>query len=84
MTDASTIIQIIDRLRRAQPRNQDTMVVCDELERLLHRQDSGGRLSTSTPAVTAVSCGRFDRVAYQREYMKGWRQRQAQAVALSS
>ena len=29
------ILQAIGRLRRAQPRNPDTMLVCDELERRL-------------------------------------------------
>lgn len=28
-------LQAIGRLRRAQPRNSDTMLVCDELERVL-------------------------------------------------
>ena len=36
------------------------------------------------PRVTTVSSGKFDRVAYQRAYMKVWRKRRAQAVALSS
>jgi hypothetical protein len=75
MSDVPTIMQIIERLRRAQPRNADTMAVCDELEQQLQRP---------MPAVTAASCGKFDRVAYQKAYMKIWRKRRAQAVALSS
>ncbi len=86
MTDTANIMQIIERLRRAQPRNPDTLAVCDELERLLHRKDEGVAIRHSTPTVTATSCGRFDRVAYQKAYMRDWRarQRQAQAVVLSS
>jgi hypothetical protein len=32
---SNDILQAIGRLRRAQPRNPDTMLVCDELERRL-------------------------------------------------
>lgn len=43
----------IARLRRAQPRNADTMLVCDALE-----------------ATFVRAAPKFDKVAYQREYMR--------------
>ena len=60
--------QAIERLRRAQPRNADTMLVCDELERLLKAHNSTGKAT-------------FDRNAYQREYMREYmRKRRAKPV----
>lgn len=60
------IIQTIARVRRAMPRNGDVMMVCSELERRL---------------VTVTAEGlkpKFDRNAYQKEYMRGYRRRQAE------
>jgi hypothetical protein len=56
MTDL-TIGQIIAKLRRDMPHNQLVLRVCDELERL-------------TRAHNATGEAKFDRNAYQREYMR--------------
>jgi len=50
----------IARLRRSQPRNPDTMAVCDAAEHLL-------RLAKAQIAVS------FDRTEYQRQYMRDMR-----------
>ena len=55
-------MQVIGRLRRAQPRNADTMAVCDALEKMLQ---------------TAAGKAKFDKTTYQREYMRKWRAKQA-------
>ncbi len=49
--------EAIARLRRNQPRNPDTMLVCDAAEKTL----TNGALATSA---------KFDRTGYQREYMR--------------
>jgi len=67
------MLSAIGRLKRAQPRNPDTMLVCDELERLLVRRlgdvvpvESGG-VAMVQPILNKA---KFDRAAYQREYMR--------------
>lgn len=66
--DHVSLTEIITRLRR-QTRNPDIITLCDELEWRLH-----------TPAVLPRA-GRqageegFDRLAYQREYMRRKRER---------
>jgi hypothetical protein len=57
-----SLMQVIGRLRRAQPRNADTMAVCDALEKMLQ---------------TAAGKAKFDKTTYQREYMRKWRAKQA-------
>jgi hypothetical protein len=57
------VLSAIARVRRAMPRNVDVMLVCDELERQLVAP------STDGPRL------KFDRVAYQREYMRERRAR---------
>jgi hypothetical protein len=58
MNDPSEVLLAIARVRRAMPRNPDVMLVCSELE---------ARLVT----VTATEIKpKFDRNAYQREYMR--------------
>ena len=68
----------IGRLRRSQPRNPDTMEVCDELEKRIieasrvegssvaERRSPKPDAAGSNPAPSAS----FDKRAYQREYMK--------------
>lgn len=52
----------IARLRRAQPRNPDTMLICDAIE-----------------ATFVRAAPKFDKVAYQREYMRKRRAAASQA-----
>jgi hypothetical protein len=54
------IAHIIGRVRRAMPRNDDVMTLCDELERRLVTR-------VVTPVVTAVTPKR-DRAEYMRQY----------------
>ena len=56
------LIRIVDRLKRAQPRNQDALTVCDAL---LARLSMPGRIKQKRAAA-----GTFDRRAYQRELMR--------------
>ena len=60
--------QAIARLRRAQPRNPDTMAVCDALEEVLRY----------VRILPMRDKGTFDKKAYMREYM---RKRRAKAKA---
>lgn len=53
----------IARVRRAMPRNEDVMAICDALET---------KLTTRQPT---VSTERFDRKSYMRDYMRGYRKR---------
>ena len=52
-----SILQVIARLRRQQPRNADTMRLCDEHESILRRDGA------------PVKKG-FDRKTYMRAYMR--------------
>jgi len=54
------LVQAIGRLKRAQPRNTDMMLVCERLESLLIR-----RLP-----VQPKSAGGFDKTAYMKDYMR--------------
>jgi hypothetical protein len=56
------VLEAIARLKRSQPRNADTILVCTALEALLYRKE--------------VAKVRFDKTVYQREYMRKWRGRQ--------
>lgn len=62
---APELAQAIARLRRSQPRNADTMMVCDEVDRLSKAHNATGE-------------AKFDRTVYQRELM---RKRRAQGKA---
>jgi hypothetical protein len=72
------ILEAIARLKRAQPRNADTILVCTALEALLYKKEAAkpryvSRWREANP----------DRYrTYMRDYMR--RQRRAQAVALST
>ena len=69
------IWQVIARLRRAQPRNPDTMAVCDALEVSMRTVQALEEVIGA-----AQKEGRFDRRAYMREYMRGYmRKRRAKA-----
>lgn len=54
VTDLTEITKAIARHRRAMPRNEDAMLICNELERRLAKADDRP----------------FDRTAYQRELMR--------------
>lgn len=60
---------VIARLRRAQPRNPDTMAVCDALEEVL-------RYWRAVDGKPRMAKGTFDKKAYMRLYMRKWRTRQ--------
>ena len=67
MTDTE-LIQSIERLRRAQPRNVDTLAVCEALQ-----AEIVARRAATTPTVLRrkrAPKGTFDRNAYQRELMR--------------
>lgn len=59
---------ILARLRRAQPRNPDTMAVCDALEQALH-------IALKSLGAVAPKQDRFDRTAYMRDYMRTYMRR---------
>ena len=65
------IRQAIDRLRRSQPRNPDTMAVCDKLLELISQPIAPACLPETLAAIPP-SGGRppFDRKTYQRELMR--------------
>lgn len=56
MASLTEITKTISRVRRVMPRNDDVMLLCQELERLL-----------TTPATNKP---KFDRKVYQRELMR--------------
>jgi hypothetical protein len=58
---------VVARLRRAQPRNADTMLVCDELERSLLRVSTAPANNVSKPAKAPANT---DRKAYMRDLMR--------------
>ena len=60
------LTQSIARLRRAMPRNPDVLVVCEALERL---------------GVSTRGASKFDKVAYQRSYMRDYRAGKRRRVA---
>ena len=49
---SNELVAAIARVRRAMPRNQDVMLICDAAEKLVAAKP------------------RFDKKAYQREYMR--------------
>jgi hypothetical protein len=55
------ILEAIARLKRSQPRNADTILVCTALEAALYRKEAAKV--------------KFDRNRYQRDYMRKWRAR---------
>ena len=61
------VLEAIARLKRSQPRNADTILVCNALEALLYRKE--------------VAKVRFDKTAYQREYMRKWRGKRHKVTA---
>ena len=65
--------RIIGRLRRAQPRNPDTMALCDAVEETM-------RHWRAVEAQPKLPKGTFDKKAYQRIYMRKWRRRQRAAA----
>ena len=65
---SNELISIIARVRRAMPRNADVMAICDAAEQ---------------STITIVNGKpRFDRKAYQRDYMR--KRRQAEQKAKSN
>lgn len=83
------LIKTIARVRRAMPRNTDVMIICDALEQKLQdeaaapeRNIAGIPVSHLKPMAEPINnrsdLPRFDRTAYQREYM---RQRRARKKA---
>lgn len=56
MTDLTEALKVISRVRRAMPRNEDVMMLCQELERLIVNP------ATKKP--------KFDRTTYQRDLMR--------------
>jgi hypothetical protein len=61
--DKTALIQLIQRLRRDFPRHRDIIALCTACEALA--------LAKPKPVTTAKP--KFDRKAYQREYMRKWR-----------
>jgi len=59
---------IMARLRRAQPRNPDTMAVCEALEEALIA--TAPPPAEPTTIVSPLPSGKFDRDAYHRDYMR--------------
>lgn len=57
--------EAIGRLKRSQPRNEDTMAVCSALEAYLYRPPAELPRTVQTEAA-----GGFDKKAYQRDYMR--------------
>lgn len=55
------LLMVIGRVRRS-TRSPDIILICDELEKRLVTVMSDGTVKA-----------KFDKVAYQREYMKKWR-----------
>jgi hypothetical protein len=64
MTDTAELSSIIARLRRSQPRNLDTLAVCDALEARL--------IEESKPKPVAQHSAN-PRTEYQRQYMRDMR-----------
>lgn len=66
------VAQAIGRLRRAQPRNPDTMTVCDRLEQLLACGEAVTQLAVNEPTVGSNPTGsaKFDKKTYQRDLMR--------------
>jgi hypothetical protein len=70
---APDLSAIIARLRRAQPRNLDTMTALDALEaafREIAELEKQLRASKAQTLHLQIDAERFDRSAYQREYMR--------------
>lgn len=67
MTSNETL-QLIARLRRDMPRNADVLAVCTELEKFV----------TGLVRKLEREFKRFDKVAYQRDYMRVRRAKQRQ------
>jgi hypothetical protein len=65
------ITSVIGRLRRAQPRNLDTMAVCDELEKRLRVATVPNPCLPKTLDLEPKSD--LGRNAYQRQYMRDMR-----------
>lgn len=67
----------IARLRRAQPRNPDTMAVCDALEhstQVIRKLEGMVRDMAARQTMTVLQKGGpFDKKAYMRAYMREWR-----------
>jgi hypothetical protein len=59
--DKPALIQLIHKLRREFPRHRDILALCTACE----------ALALAKPVTTAKP--RFDRKAYQKEYMRKWR-----------
>lgn len=67
---APDLSAIIARLRRAQPRNLDTMALCDALEAKIKWEALNGVKSEQWLKEQYNSALAFDRSAYQRDYMR--------------
>ena len=73
---SESIWQIIARLRRAQPRNPDTMAVCDEIEQAMaiirKLEEILANEHTARKVAEAETANLFDRKAWMREYMRAY------------
>lgn len=61
-------IAIIAKVRRAMPRNEDVMRICEIAEEAV-------TVRKLVDAVKLVDTVKWDKKAYQRDYMRHWRQR---------
>jgi hypothetical protein len=75
------LLKTISRLRRAMPRNEDVMALCDALEARLLKSEQppkyehaevGYEIATNENGdrVGNMTVKKFDKTAYQREYMR--------------
>jgi hypothetical protein len=62
------LLKTISRLRRAMPRNEDVMALCDALEARLLKSDEPTIKADDEAA--PINRPKFDKTAYQREYMR--------------
>jgi hypothetical protein len=76
--DEISLTQVIAKLRRDQPRNALTMRVCDELEKRLKEAVLGGAEEMDRKVRSSLG-EKFNRTAYQKEYMRRWRIRKKQS-----
>jgi hypothetical protein len=71
----SEILLTVAKVRRAMPRNVEVMIVCDALEGALNDMAKleQALIKAETDAAMVDVRKRFDRKAYQRQYMRKWR-----------
>jgi hypothetical protein len=76
---SADLLATIGRLRRAMPRNADVLAVCDGLEQHLTGQNFAEPMQQAGRSVQS-ECPGFDRLAYQRKYMRKRRAAKGGAV----